>query len=52
MIQYYSVNMNMPQTNLVCETRKVTVEIVSKYVTKGHIAMYLKFKVICLLLAP
>ena len=40
MIQYYSINTNIP---LVCKTRKATVEIILKqleYITKDHIAMY------------
>ena len=36
------LNTNLPQTSLVHETRKATVELTSKqleYITKGHIAM-------------
>ena len=42
MIQCYSVKINIPQRSLVCKSRKVIVETISKqleYVTKGHIAM-------------
>ena len=44
MILQYSVNTNVPQMRLACETRKVTVEAILKqleYVTKGHIATYI-----------
>ena len=38
MIQYYSVMTNLLQMSLVRETKKATVETISEYVTKGHIA--------------
>ena len=42
MIQYYSVNINIPQKSLVCKTRKATCSRTVlkqlEYVTKGHIA--------------
>ena len=34
------LNINIPQKSLVCETRKATVETISKqleYITEGHI---------------